>query len=342
MAIRALIATIAILLPPIIFEKSTYFFYTTGSRFYGTFSYDRLWFDIIWFCIGGALSVIIVGRKTKAVVLPPLLASLIFTIAVYVVPFCTVKECYVSSADGLAPLRDLLLFGALGVTTSAASMKSWYHETKSRGAAVDTVFQLSVAMFMGYALSFFPIMHIFAGVSILYSENYLQWFLAGAPAGVAGSMWIIDRGNVLGILSKFFAGSSGVGLALALGVEIPCEVCSGYSIPVSSIFLLALAFCIPAILLELKRKRSVSAPRKLARNTPGIITTDYGCPHDNLALELFRDFRLSDVRREWILGHFKLQLLVSGGRPDICLLGGIPYDTKSCFAICGSECEFRK
>ncbi|MGI0092274.1 MAG: hypothetical protein ACREBS_11255 [Nitrososphaerales archaeon] len=276
MAIRMLIAVITVLIPPVIFEKYTYFLYVTANPVFFTYSGDRLWFDIIWFCIAGALSAVIVGRDTKTAIIPPLIASLAFTIIVYVEPFCTVKECYVSSTDGLAPLRDFLLFGSLSTLTSAASMKSWYRAKpgESRRSATDTAFQLGVLTLMGYALCFFPIMHIFASVSVPYPWNYFQWFLAGVPSGLAGSMWILDRGNIPGILSKLFAGASGVALALALAVEIPCEDCSGYAIPVSSIFLLSLAFCIPAILLEVKRRRAVLSPRsKLARNAPGIITT---------------------------------------------------------------------
>src|SRR5487761_327150 len=106
MILRVLIATILIAIPPIIFEKYTYYLYATSNPVFFTYSGDRLWFDIIWFCIAGAISAVIVGRGTKVVVVPPIFASLIFTIAVYVTPFCTPKECYISSTDGLAPLRD--------------------------------------------------------------------------------------------------------------------------------------------------------------------------------------------------------------------------------------------
>ena len=213
------------------------------------------------------------GRHTKAVVLPPLFGSLIFTIVVYVAPFCTVKECYISSTDGLAPLRDFLLYGSLSVITSAASMKRWHRETESSRSFADTAFQLGVPALMGYALSFFPVMHLFAGVSVPYPENYFQWFLAAAPAGLAGSMWMLDRGSITGAASKLFAGVAGVSLALVLAVEIPCEDCSGYPVSISSIFLLALAFSAPAVLLEIKRRRAVLSPRnRIARNAPGIVT----------------------------------------------------------------------
>ena len=131
------------------------------------------------------------GRNTKAVILPPLFGSLIFTITAYVAPLCTIKECYISSTDGLAPLRDFLLFASLGVITSAALMKTW---SNGKRTTIDKSFQLGVTALAGFALSFFPVMHIFAGVSAFYPVNYLQWFLAGAPAGLAGSMWLLIAG----------------------------------------------------------------------------------------------------------------------------------------------------
>jgi hypothetical protein len=99
-------------------------------------------------------------------------------------------------------------------------MKSW---SDSRRPRANAAFQLSVTVLIGFALSFFPVMHIFAGVSADYPINYLQWFLASAPAGLAGAMWILDRGTLAGAASKLFAGLSGVILAIGLAVELPCE-----------------------------------------------------------------------------------------------------------------------
>lgn len=266
---RVILATVILSIPPIVFEKLTYHYYAIASPTFGTFSVDRFWFDIIWFCVAGVVAALVVGRNTKAVILPPLFGSLIFTVTVYVAPLCTMKECYISSTDGLGPLRDFLLFASLAVITSSASMKTWSNLKRS---TIDMPFQLGVTALTGFALSFFPVMHIFAGVSADYPVNYLQWFLAGAPAGLAGSMWILDRGTMSGVASKLFAGISGVILAIGLGVEIPCENCTNYPTSIVSIFLLAAAFCAPAIVLEIQRRRAVLTSNGLARKAPGIIT----------------------------------------------------------------------
>ena len=181
--LRIIIATTILPTPPIVFDKLTYYYYAIASPTFRTFSVDRFWFDIIWFCVAGAVAAFIVGRNTKAVILPPLFGSLIFTIMVYVAPLCTIKECYISSTDGLTPLRDFLLFASLAVITSSASMKT---SEPCERSIIDRPFQLGVTALAGFALSFFPVMHIFAGVSADYPVNYLQWFLAGAPAGLAG------------------------------------------------------------------------------------------------------------------------------------------------------------
>jgi len=268
--VQIIFTTAILAIPPIVFEKLTYYYYATASPTFGTFSVDRFWFDIIWFCIAGAVVTIIVGRNTKAVILPPFFGSLIFTITAYVAPLCTIKECYISSTDGLAPLRDFLLFASLAVITSSASMKTWSNEKRS---SFDRSFQLGVTTLVAFALSFFPVMHLFAGVSAPYPVNYLQWFLAGAPAGLAGSMLLLDRGTMSGVASKLFAGLAGVSLAIGLGVEIPCEDCSGYPTSIVSIFLLAAAFCAPAIVLEVKRRRALLPPNRVARKVTGIVTT---------------------------------------------------------------------
>ena len=217
-----------------------------------------------------------VGREKKAVILPPLISSLLFIIVVNVSPFCDVRECYVSSTDGLAPLRDFLLFGSLGVITSASLLTRWYRGGAGLGRRVDVAFQLGVVTLMCFALSFFPIMHIFAGVSVPYSLNYLQWFLAAAPAGLAGSMLILDRSNIYTSLGILFSGISGVLLALLLAVELPCEGCSGYPAAITSIIFLALLFTIPALLLRRKitklRKSSIPV-RRVYRRAPDIVAS---------------------------------------------------------------------
>lgn len=261
--VRVVFATVVVATPPIIFEKVTYYYYAIGAPAFGFYSGHRFWFDIIWFCVVGAISALITGRNTKLAIVPPLLGSLIFTVFVYLPPLCAVKECYVSSPDGLAPLRDFLLFGSLATITSAASLKSWQNEKKSRA---DTPFQLGITMLAGFALSFFPVVHIFAGVSADYPLNYLQWFLAGAPAGLAGSMWLLHRGTLHGILPLLFSGLSGVLLAIALCTELPCGDCGDYSVQITSVLLLALAFSLPAVFIEIKW-------RSCASRIPGVITT---------------------------------------------------------------------
>jgi hypothetical protein len=264
-------ASLVVTIPPIIFEKLTFYYYSIASPTFGFYSGYRLWFDIIWFCIAGAVAALVVGRHTKASVLPALLGAFLFALTIYLAPLCSVVECYISSTDGLGAIRDFFLFASLAAITSSAAMKSW---GDSRYHRVNAAFQLSITGLIGFALSFFPVMHIFAGVSADYPINYLQWFLAGAPAGLAGSMWILDRGTLAGAAPMLFAGLSGVILAIGLAVELPCDDCSGYPISVTSIILLAALFCVPAILLDRdKIKKSFRQSRILQRKAPAIITT---------------------------------------------------------------------
>ncbi|MCL4518659.1 MAG: hypothetical protein M1587_05605, partial [Thaumarchaeota archaeon] len=252
---RLTLAFIIAAVPPILFEKYTFFLYLSANPNFFTFSGYRLWFDLIWFGVAGALSAILLGRKTRLAVLPLLGAAFLLIIIVNAKPFCDPRECYVSSTDGLASLRDFLLLGSLGVTTAAASLKSWFNSTERHGIA-DPLFQLGVVTLLGYALSFFQLMHIFAGVTAPYPENYLQWFLAGAPSSLTGSMLILDRGNLNGIAAKLLAGSAGVILGLTLAFELPCADCGGNFLPIVSILALAAGFALPACLLEVKWKRS--------------------------------------------------------------------------------------
>ena len=251
-----ILATISVFVPPLIFEKYTFYLYLTASPNFFQFSGDRLWFNIIWFGIGGVISTLLLGRRRKMVILPPILSAAILIIAVNVTPFCEVRECYVSSTDGLAPLRDFLLLAALGIITSAASLKTW---PTSNHKQVDRAFELGIPILVGYALSFFPVLHIFAGVTIAFPSNYLQWFLAGAPAGLAGSMLLLNRGNARGALSKLAAGTLGVTLGIALALEVPCEACSGFTLPVLSIIALSIIFSVPAMLIS---DKNVSARRR--------------------------------------------------------------------------------
>ena len=267
------LATIIILTPPLIFEKYTFFLYITSNPNFFWYSGNRLWFDIVSFGVTGVISALIVGRAKKTVVLPPLIGAALFIFAVNAVPFCEIRECYVSSTDGLAPLRDFLLLASLGFITSSASMKKWAPDDKQK--SLDKIFQYSTVTFLGIALSFFPIMHIFAAVSVPFPGNYLQWLLAGAPAGLACSMWLLDRGTMRGITAMLLAGLLGVIVNIALAVELPCESCSGYSISVVSILLLVASFIVPALILEARfRKQTKTSPplRRLVRKAPVIIT----------------------------------------------------------------------
>lgn len=269
-------ASIIVFTPPTIFEKITYYYYATGNHLYGTFSGDRFWFNIIWFCVSGVVTVAILGRNTKAVVIPPLFGSLLFILWTYVWPLCTVRECYISSTDGLGSVRDFLIFGSFAVITSASCMKIWA-KPGTAPTRSDIAFQLGVTTAVGFALSFFPVMHLFAGVSVGFPLNYLQWFLAGAPAGLAGSMLMLDRGTMNGAFSKLLAGLLGVVLAICLAVELPCQDCSGYPTSIVSILILSALFSVPAMLYGIKkynsRQNSGSGIPSIARNRiPSTIT----------------------------------------------------------------------
>ncbi len=267
------IATALILVPPLVFEKYTFFLYSTGNSDYGTFSVSRLWFDIFWFVASGVLAAFIVGRERKSFILPPLLASFLFIVAVNVQPFCAVKECYVSSPDGLAPFRDFLLLGSLGVTTSALLSIKWQREGTT-ATRMDTAFQLCVVTMVGFALSFFPITHLFAGVSVPFPFNYLQWFLAGAPGALAASMLILDRGSLSNKWAWILSGISGTLLGLIVSLDLPCGNCSGDPTTIISILLLAVLFTSPALYFGSKispRKRRSLPLRRFYRRSPGVI-----------------------------------------------------------------------
>ena len=260
---RMVLATAIVFIPPLIFEKYTYYLYVIADPNFFNFSGSRLWFDVVWFAAGGVLSTIIVGRERKVSILPSLLAALAFIIACNFTPFCDVKECYVSSTDGITPLRDFLLLGSLGVITSATSLRKWHTDNSRKG--LDVAFQLGIVTLLGFALSFFPVTHIFAGVSVPYFLNYVQWFLAGAPAGFAGSMIILDRGNLSRPSAVIFSGISGVIIALALSANmLPCEDCNNPALSLASIVLLVVVSTLPALVFSSKieryRKRGTPLP----------------------------------------------------------------------------------
>jgi hypothetical protein len=258
------LSTLAGFVPPLLFEKYTFYLYLIASPNFFEFSGDRLWFNIIWFGFAGVISAFLVGRRTLAAIFAPILSAMIFIIAVNFQPFCEVRECYVSSTDRLAALRDCLLFASLGIITSAASLKEWAFVGYKR---VNIVFQFLIPVLVGYALSFFSILHIFAGATVAFPSNYLQWFLAGAPAGLAASMLFLNRGTIRSALAILAAGTFGVVMGLALAVEVPCEACSGYLLPMASILALTVVFSLPAILLRNKTGR-----RRLNR-IPTVVST---------------------------------------------------------------------
>jgi hypothetical protein len=266
---RISLVTLILFVPPVIFEKYTYLLYLRADPNFFFFSGYRLWFDIIWFGVGGALSALIVGRQTRLVVLPPILSAFLFVISSNVYPFCAFKECYVSSTDGLAPLRDFLLFCSMGVITSAVSLRSWIREGQTP-KRLDLLFEIAIVSFISYALSFYPLQHIFAGVSVAYPENYLQWFLAGAPEGLAASMLILDRGSARGIPVKVFGGMIGLAGAVGLASVLPCESCSGYPSAIISVLLMGAIFSVPAFFLATRRTRPLWQYNK---KTAGLVAT---------------------------------------------------------------------
>lgn len=266
LTIRIIIAVLIGLVPPLLFEKYTFYLYLISSPDFFNYSGERLWFDIIWFGLTGTISTLFIGRDRRISVLAPIVSAFLFILSVNVSPLCEVRECYVSSTDGLTPLRDFLLFASLGTITSAASLRSWTCHSGCKETQ-DFIFQLSIPALVGFALAFYPLSHIFAGVSLPFPENYLQWFLAGAPAGLAGSMMILDRGSFKGFVSKLIAGTSGVVVGILLSLDLPCEACSGYFLPVLSILCLAIAFTLPAIYLERHSSRGIS------KRLPGVLAT---------------------------------------------------------------------
>ena len=116
-------------------------------------------------------------------------------------------------------------------------------------------------------------MHIFAGVSADYPVNYLpvvsRWSTSPHSLVRCGfSTWNHERSCFEALRWHFWRDPCRIGL----GVEIPCENCPNYPTSIVSIFLLAAAFCAPAIVLEIQRRRAVLTSNGLARKAPGIIT----------------------------------------------------------------------
>ncbi len=242
LALDLVCVALLVFLPPLIFEEYTYYLYSIRSSQFFNFSGERVWFDIIWFALSGLISVLIIGRKRWIAVIPSLVSAAFFTIFVYAQPFCFQSECYISSTDGLGPLRDFLLFASLGFVTSNAALSNNLFDSLGKNTKLAIPYTLLVTGLFGYALSFFPLLHIFAGVSAPYPLNYLQWFIAVGPPAFLGSLWAAERGPKFGSWFKFCSGMSGVSLGLILAIDVPCAVCSGYNMTIGSLLLVGSLF----------------------------------------------------------------------------------------------------
>lgn len=241
---RFILAVLLSFVPPLLFEKYTFYLYLIASPEFFNYSGERIWFDITWFVVAGFLSVLLVGRSRRLAFLPPVIGAAILIIAAFNVPFCEPRECYVSSTDGLGAVRDFLLLGSVGFLSGNAGLSedAWKFSSRRSRLSEVKISSFVIATLLGYALSFFPILHIFAGVSVVHPLNYLQWFLAAGPSAFLGSFLFVERNQtrILGFLS----GLSGITLGIATAVDVPCMSCSGYTTPIASILLLAAAFSI--------------------------------------------------------------------------------------------------
>ncbi len=302
--IRIFIAAVIPFLPALLFEKYTFHLYLIADPNFFFYSGWRWWVDLICFGVGGVASALVVGpQRRKIGTMPPIIASAALIIALNVVPLCDARECYVSSTDGLGQLRDFLLFASVGVVTAASTSTSPAFSRKSISGEklagngdprinirnsdlktyFDNAFEFGVLTLLGYALSFYPIMHIFAGVSVPYPQDYLQWFLAGAPAAISCSLLALDKfdGKKL-LFMVFLTGISGVILGIALGVLLPCEACENYGVSIASILIVASLFSLPAVVFASKslfpreinsRKTGVARPRSTTRAPVAISAT---------------------------------------------------------------------
>lgn len=251
---KIIAAFVLILLPPVLFEKYTYFLYATLSPNFFAYSGRRLWFDIIWFVASGAACALIIGRKKWISLIVPAAASASFILVLYVEPFCTPQECYISSTDGLGFLRDFFFFASLGVLACSGVLSSKLRFSNSqRERKIQRIYIFVLATLLGYALSFFPLVHIFAGVSVPFPLNYVQWFLACAVPGFAGAFLASERvknGNLPASgLYCFLAGLSGIIFGIILDFTIPCEACSGYSASFGSILVVCAVFSLLGLVL---------------------------------------------------------------------------------------------
>ncbi len=278
----AIASFLLLVFPPLLFEKYTFYLYTISSQAFFTYSGDRLWFDIGSFIAFGASSALIVGRKKILSLVPPIVGAFVFIVLVYDVPFCQPAECYINSTDGFAWLRDFLFFASLGVLACSAVLSNdvpkMQRDSKGAQRFLRLAYAFLIAALVGYALGFFPISHIFAAVTVPYPLNYAQWFLAGAPAFV-GSFFATSRtleqlkSNYVIYILGFFAGLAGTVLGIALSSSIPCQACSGYSVSITSIILLASGSSfVGVILARFFRRYSIGLSQKSKRSELPSIT----------------------------------------------------------------------
>jgi hypothetical protein len=125
--------------------------------------------------------------------------------------------------------------------------------SKLRERSIQKSYIFLIAALIGYALSFFPLVHIFAGVSVPFPLNYIQWFLACAVPTFTGSFLASERSRSLNLLTGkrfgFLAGLSGVILGIVLDISVPCEACSRYANSVASILVVAVLFSLLGMIL---------------------------------------------------------------------------------------------
>lgn len=266
------------------FEKYTYFLFSTGdSSAFFYYSVKRLDFDIGWFIGSGALSALIVGRKKWLLsLLPSAIAAAAFTISVYFVPFCTPQECYISSTDGLGALRDFLLFASLGMLAAGAVVSDQvYFANKSReGRLQIMIYLFAISTLIAYALSFLPLVHIFAEVTVPYPGNYIQWFLASGAPSFAAALVITERSQSAKLGTRtvwlFLAGLSGVLFGIVLDFSLPCEACGGYVVSVGSLVAASVAFSLMGVfvgkVIASSQGRSIGAYNKYWRSATTTLT----------------------------------------------------------------------
>ena len=269
---KIIVAFFLILIPPIIFEKYTFYLYLTSSPNFFAYSGRRLWFDIIWFVASGAACALIVGRKKWfSLAIPSCCYGRVHSGSLQR-SFCDRRECYISSTDGLGFLRDFLFFASLGVLAcSAALSKELRFGKRKREGDIRKTYLFLISTLIGYALSFFPLVHIFAGITVPFPLNYFQWFLASAIPSLTGSFLASERsksGNLLtGKLFGFFAGFTGVVLGIVLDLSLPCEACSGYTSSIGSILAVSALFALLGMILG---QKVASTPVSTKSNYPSI------------------------------------------------------------------------